>query len=138
MDRSLQIESWWRRNGGLLQDVEDVLPYIVCDQVPGESDEMVNPLLVGAESFQAKLLDTSDPRILKEELAAQTPQNQRRAVEERLSVFNRWEPDVSVFSRSWAVNGRSFQMQYVRLLAPVKTKVGGRMLITYTAECAIN
>ncbi len=138
MDRSSHIVNWWRSNGGRLRDVEDVLPYIVCDQVPEESDELVNPLLVGADSFQAKLLNSSDPRILREELAAQNPESQRRGVEERLMVLNRWEPDVAVFNRSWIVNGRVFEMQYVRLLAPVKTKTGGRMLITYTTECAVN
>ncbi len=138
MDRSAEIVSWWQSNSGLLQDVETVLPYIVCDQVPGEGDQVINPLLVGVDSFQAKLLNSSDPRILREELAAQDPETQRRAVEERLKVYNRWEPELSVFRRSWAVNGRSFKMQYVRLLAPVKTKTGGKMLITHTAECAIN
>ncbi len=138
MDRSFELLSWWKENGSIFENLEMVLPFIVCDGLPQADDSFVRPVLIGAATFQADLMGTCDPRVLHDELANQPAAERVLALSDRKRILERWEPEITFQKRSWHVSGKRMDMTYARFLAPVRTSKGGKLLITHTAECSVH
>lgn len=134
MDRTENILEWWSEQNGHFDDLGRVLPHIVIDKVPSETDRIPVPVLIGALTIQRNLIGTSDPRVFQDVLAGQQQSVLDQVLADQRMVVETWSPLRSSFSRSYSIDGSDFSLTYDRLLLPIRMRDGRKMLFTHTSQ----
>lgn len=136
MDRTEQFIDWWRSTSGLFISIEQVLPHIVLHKVPDASDQAPTPLLMGPASLQATVIGSHDPEIYREHLVQKWDAFSANVVKQQRVVADKGEPDLAVGRFAESEVGQQFD--YSRLLLPVRTSTGQRLLVAYTTQVNVS
>ncbi len=136
MNKTERFIDWWRATSGVFINVEQILPHVVLHKVPDAVDLAPTPLLIGAASLQARVIGSHDPAEYRRQLVDQWDEFSASVVEEQRKVADRGAPDQAVGRFSEGENKPSFD--YSRLLLPVRTTTGQRILIAYTTQINVN
>lgn len=137
-DRTAILLDWWAANGGLFVNLDQVVPYVVIHSPPMPTDEFPSPLLIGPESYQAKLLRSPDPSELYKAVA-EMPADYRRAVSLcHARTVAAAEPDLIDRKLTLPSDLGGDSIGYRRLLLPVRTKTGDPLILTHTVPLAIH
>ena len=132
MDRMHVIEEWWRLNRGEWVSLEEILPFVVLHKRPGATDLAPTPMLIGAQSLQARVIGSSNPATFRQTLATSWTDYSTSVVAAHRRVTETGTPSIAenVFPKQLTGSG----FAYRRGLFPVRTTTGQNMLMTYTTE----
>lgn len=136
MNKTEQFIDWWRTNSGVFINVEQILPHVVLHKVPDAADLAPTPLLMGPASLQASVVGSHDPAEYRRQLIDLWDEFSASVVRKQRMVADLGEPDLAVGRFCEGENKPSFD--YSRLLLPVRTTTGQRMLMAYTTKISVS
>ena len=132
------IMSWWRSSGGQLTSCGQIEQHFDLIRVPDPSDEIVEPYVVGAHSLAARQLNSNDPNLLKR-LVQTMDERQRRDLVRSYSLASRETGRYDVTDHKVTIAlpevGSGFQVDYFRLLLPVKAGDGNDYVLSFCTLC---
>ena len=136
MNRTDQFIEWWRTQSGKFINIEQILPYVVLHKVPDATDRAPTPLLIGPASLQSTVIDSHDPQVCREHLVEKWGAFSADVVVKQRLVADRAEPDLTV--GRFSETGARKHFDFSRLLLPVRTTTGQKMLMAYTSAISVS
>lgn len=132
------ILEWWKANGGLFSDLAGVQEYAVVHRPPDAADRFPAPILMGPASLQAQTLGCNSPDVLIGEMAKRVPQYAEEGLREYGAALRSWEPTMDVRHVKGQLSCGLVDITYARLLLPVRTSVGARMVMTFSQSVSVH
>lgn len=132
------LVSWWRERNGLFVDLDNVLMKVAMHAKPSRELGHPVPRLIGTDSFHYKLLGTTNPKLLSVNINNYVPRYASEIFEGYLYASENFEPVLSVHSLCATISEGPVDFTYQRLLLPVRTRVGGEAILTYSQPIQLN
>lgn len=135
IERTEIILEWWKANQGYLVGVENVLPHVVLHQAPEPTDDLINPLLLGANSLQREIIGSTSPTAFREELSKMPISYNAQALRSQKKTVESWHPNLAQGQVELCCGQR---LAYRRLILPVRLKNGARMIMTFSEQMTLH
>ena len=126
------LVSWWRERNGLFVDLDNVLMKVVMQSKPSRTVGRPVPLLVGSETLTARLLGSTNPKLLSLNIKQYFPQFVSETFEDYLHAADTFEPTLSLRCLTTSTSEGPVDVTYQRLLLPVRPQVGAEAILTYS------
>ncbi|MGB0505375.1 MAG: hypothetical protein ACPGGK_04190 [Pikeienuella sp.] len=136
-ERIAQLAQWWQDNEGCFVNLDDVLPHTVVHRAPSENDLTPTPLLLGAYCWQSKLLGDDDISTFQKVLGGM-PAYAAAAAESHRTLFANWAPQTGEGVLRAQLPTGSVHTVYKRILLPVLTAAGDKLIMTYSEPVTLH
>lgn len=132
------ILEWWKANGGVFSDLAGVQEYAVVHRPPDAADRYPVPILMGPQSLQAEVLGCTSPDVLIGDMAKRVPQYAEAGLGDYGAALSAWEPTMDVRRIKGQISCGLVDITYARLLLPVRTLAGLRMVMTFSRPVSVH
>lgn len=136
-ERIAQLAQWWRDNDGRFVNLGEVLQHTVVHKAPSATDLAPTPLLLGADCWQAKLLGDDDVNIFHQVLGGM-PDYAAAAAENHRLLFENWAPQTGEGLLRAQLPTGAVHAFYKRILMPVVTGAGDKLIMTYSEPVTLH
>lgn len=126
--------SWWKENGGVLVNERDLLLQSVMSAPVEKIGDGICPLFMGPLSLPAKYLAEAHTTTLAQNLTEYVPEYSKEVAEGFNYVTTHLEPVEGIHSLSGLTTAGQINVEYRKIVLPVRTTSGGLLLMSVSAE----
>lgn len=124
---------WWYANSGRLENFDAIASRVDMFHPPASDAQIINPASVGGSSLAAICFEIQHQDDLRKTLDGFSPLLNNDLVRAHHQAHLRGEPVITHPSlNETLLNGKSFQKQYRRVLAPILKKDGTTMIVNFS------
>lgn len=129
-----QAYSWWKENNGFLGNERDLMLQSVITAPVQQLSEGISPLFMGPMSLPAKYLAVVQAATLAENLTDYVPEYSKELAVGFKHVTTHLEPIEDIHSLSGVTTAGLINVEYRKIVLPVRTTAGALLLMSVSAE----